>query len=307
LPSNTIVVLFLIHNVGVGECYEAFKHVFGPVFNELNAYQQLPLVIPNNLQPRPSPSPIPTLPSSLTRYDKIKGMSAFNNQITIDTTNTFISPSCAKCTSICKHHRITIPTPEDICRPFDHPPTSTELYAAADMKAMRTLLGMQEANTFCFCPLCLATRDDIPLAKVHAPVTLNKYNQHHQSTINHTFQDRTNTSQQHHHQSFINDDHGDIKKARHHGNVIHPPLITSSIQNHLAPFPLHVRLGVTKKAVDLIQNQCSSLDKQVNLLKGMYSIINKWYIGIYVFSINMESNEYQPQMVLSPYLNSSNI
>jgi hypothetical protein len=159
-----------------------------------------------------------------------------------------------------------IPASTDTCRPFTHPPNSTDIFTAGDMKTVRTLLGMQSANSYCFCPICLVTKDGIPLGQVHSPIILHKYKSYDHPTINRIFANRTNTSQHNHYQSFINN--GDKSKAKHHANVINPPLIASSIEHHLSPFPLHIRLGITKKALDIIQAQCIQLDTQVKRAKG---------------------------------------
>jgi hypothetical protein len=269
--------------IGIGECYEAFSHIFGPIFNQLHAYQQLSLPITsNNLAYHPSSSPMPTLPPHLTKQDTIRGISSFNNYIAIDATNTFVSTSCLNCKSICRHYLIPIPTSTDTCSPFTHPPTSTDIFTAGDMKTMRTLLGIQAANSHCFCPICLVTKHDIPLGKVHTPFTLNKYKSYDHPTINHIFTNRTNTSQHNHHQSFVNHGYGDKSKAKHHANVINPPLISSSFENHIAPFPLHIRLGVTKKALDIIQAQCIQLDMQAKQANGKTMILIHTY-HIYMF------------------------
>jgi hypothetical protein len=48
-----------------------------------------------------------------------------------------------------------------------------------------------------------------------------------------------------------------------YGNVVHPPLISTEIHEHLAPLPLHVLLGTTKKAMDIISEMCATLDEQL--------------------------------------------
>ena len=133
---------------GIGECYEAFSHIFGPILSALHAHQQLPLTIPAANSTSPSPSPLACLPARLTKQDKIRGMSVYGHHVSIDISNTFISPTCTRCKSICHHHHIDIPTSNDTHRRSKHPPTSADLFTAADMKTMRTLLGMQEANTY---------------------------------------------------------------------------------------------------------------------------------------------------------------
>ncbi len=45
----------------------------------------------------------------------------------------------------------------------------------------------------------------------------------------------------------------------HDSNVIYPPLISTEIHQHLAPLPLHVLLGTTKKAMDIISEMCVTL------------------------------------------------
>ena len=54
--------------------------------------------------------------------------------------------------------------------------------------------------------------------------------------------------------------HGNIALAKDYGNVIHPPLISSEIHHHMAAFPLHILLGTTKKAMDIIGEMCTQHD-----------------------------------------------
>jgi hypothetical protein len=264
-------------HVGVGECHEAFAHVFGPIFQQLHAYQQQPLSLhvnstSNSCAPLP---PLASLPSILQPLDNIRGISVFGNHVQVDASNTFVSPSCRRCKLICRNHKIETKqhnTCSTSCRPFTQPPTSCDVFASADIPAIRTLISAQESSAcFHFCPFCLATHDDIPAGKVHAPITLHKYSTHHEPNIKHQFNPRTNNSQYNHLQSFVHQGHNNISKASSHGNVIHPCLISTPIHDHLSPVPLHVRLGTTKKALDLIQQQCLQLDNQINKAKGNYN------------------------------------
>ena len=103
--------------------------------------------------------------------------------------------------------------------------------------------------------------------RVYSPVVLVEYKAHAGHARN-TFPPRTTASQHHQYQSFINGGHGNIDDAKYYGNVIHPPLISTEIHQHLAPLPLHILLGTTKKAIDIITNMCIEHDQLVKKIQG---------------------------------------
>ena len=102
---------------------------------------------------------------------------------------------------------------------------------------------------------------------VHSPVVLDDYKQHLLPSRS-TFPPRTTPSQQQQYQSFIANGHSNIDDAKYYGNVIHPPLISTEIHQHLAPLPLHILLGTTKKAMDILTNYCIEHDAIVKQIKG---------------------------------------
>ena len=55
------------------------------------------------------------------------------------------------------------------------------------------------------------------------------------------------------------------EQARVH---IHPPLISTEIHQHLAALPLHILLGTTKKAMDILTDYCIEHDSIVKQIKG---------------------------------------
>ncbi len=64
-----------------------------------------------------------------------------------------------------------------------------------------------------------------------------------------------NTASQHQqHNDFQSQTHGNLSKAKHYGNVIHPPVFSTDIQHHMATLPLNVLLGMSKEAMVLLVN-----------------------------------------------------
>ena len=86
-----------------------------------------------------------------------------------------------------------------------------------------------------------------------------------------SFLPRTTQSQHDHYNAFMTQGHGNISNAMKYGNVIHPPLISTEIHQHLAALPLHVLLGTTKKAMDIISDMCVTLDEQLKQVSGIHS------------------------------------
>jgi hypothetical protein len=115
--------------------------------------------------------------------------------------------------------------------------------------------------------MCLVTREDVQPGYVHAPIVLDNYKEHSLPSRS-TFPPRTISSQQQQYQSFITNGHGNIDDAKYYGNVIHPPLVSTEIYQHLAPLPLHILLGTTKKAMDILTDYCSEHDAAVKQIKG---------------------------------------
>ena len=125
---------------------------------------------------------------------------------------------------------------------------------------MRMLIGCQSsAACHNFCPMCLVTRDDIVEGRVHAPTVLPQYSGRHRNRRL-SFPPRTTASQHRMYNQFMQRAHGNIALAKDYGNVIHPPLISSEIHHHMAAFPLHILLGTTKKAMDIIGEMCAQHD-----------------------------------------------
>jgi hypothetical protein len=98
-------------------------------------------------------------------------------------------------------------------------------------------------------------------------VILDKYQQH-AGSCRRTFQPRTTKAQQQRYKAFMEQAHGDVSLAMLYGNVIHEPLISTEIHQHLAPLPLHILLGTTKKAMDILTDMCSKHDAAVKRIMG---------------------------------------
>ena len=211
--------------LGVGENYDAAARIFKPVFDQIhNSIQQ-------------------------------------SQSSTTSASTAFISSKCNQCKLYCQQHNVQ-PTPS-------HTPMSinqlsiAEVFIAADMKMMRMLIGCQpSAACKCFCPMCLVTHDDALPGLIHAPVLLPPYSPFRLNR-SHSFLARTTQSQNDHYNAFTTLGQGNISKAMQYGNVIHPPLISTEIHQHLAPLPLHVLLGTTKNAIDIISDMCVALDEQL--------------------------------------------
>ena len=101
----------------------------------------------------------------------------------------------------------------------------------------------------------------------YSPVVLDEYKQHSLPSRS-NFPPRTIASQQLQYQSFITNGHGNIDDAKYYGNVIHAPLVTTEIHQHLAPLPLHILLGTTKKAMDILTDYCIEHDVMVKQIRG---------------------------------------
>ena len=217
--------------LGVGENYDAAARIFKPVFDQIhNSIQQ-------------------------------------SQSSTTSASTAFISSKCNQCKLYCQQHNVQ-PTPS-------HTPMSinqlsiAEVFIAADMKMMRMLIGCQpSAACKCFCPMCLVTHDDALPGLIHAPVLLPPYSPFRLNR-SHSFLARTTQSQNDHYNAFTTLGQGNISKAMQYGNVIHPPLISTEIHQHLAPLPLHVLLGTTKNAIDIISDMCVALDEQLKQVMGL--------------------------------------
>jgi hypothetical protein len=143
-----------------------------------------------------------------------------------------------------------------------------EVFVAAGMKMMRMLIGCQpSAACKCFCPMCQATTDDVLPGHIHAPILLPPYSPNRLNS-HQSFPPRTTKSQHDHYDAFITQGHGNITNAMKYGNIIHPSLVSTEIHQHLAALPLHVLLGTTKKAIDIISEMCVALDEQVKQISG---------------------------------------
>ena len=113
----------------------------------------------------------------------------------------------------------------------------------------------------------LANRYDVEENKVHAPIVLDDYKTHGaHSRLSYPL--RTTASQHQQYQSFITNGHGNIDDAKYYGNVIHEPLISSEICYRLAALPLHILLGTTKKAMDILTAICIEHDAKVKHING---------------------------------------
>ena len=171
-----------------------------------------------------------------------------------------MSVKCEECQQ--QHHRTLSHSPMSI-----NQLSVADVFMSADMKMLRMLVGCQEsAACHNFCPMCFVTRDDIQPGQVHSPIILPAYEKHNHNRRR-SFPPRTTQSQHDMYNLFCNHGHGNISVAKNYGNVIHPPLISTEIHQHLAPLPLHVLLGTTKKAMDIVASYCEQLDDQVKDIK----------------------------------------
>ena len=246
---------------GIGEEYTILHHVFKPIFDQLLTFTQSFTSSSSALVSRTPPiSSIPPqcqLPTMLYESE---------TPIQLNSSNTFISPSCTTCKQLCdQHHLHSTPL---------HSPLSlqnasmAQVVIAADMPMLRMLIGCQtSAKCHNFCPICLVNRDDVEPGRVHSPVILSEYKEYAGHSRN-TFPPRTTASQHHQYQSFITGGHGNIDDAKYYGNVIHPPLISTEIHQHLDPLPLHILLGTTKKAIDILTNMCIEHDTLMKDMQG---------------------------------------
>ena len=136
----------------------------------------------------------------------------------------------------CQQHNVQ-PTPSHTPMSIDQL-SIAEVFIAADMKMMRMLIGCQpSAACKCFCPMCLVAHDDVLPGLIHAPVLLPPYSPFRLNRA-HSFLPRTTQSQHDHYNAFTTEGHSNISKAMQYGNVVHPPLISTEIHQHLAPLPL---------------------------------------------------------------------
>ncbi len=245
---------------GIGEEYTILHHVFKPIFDQLLTFTQSFTSSSALVQSTPPISSIPPqcqLPTMLYESE---------TPIQLNSSNTFISPSCTTCKQLCEQHHLH-PTPLHSPLSLQHV-SMAQVVIAADMPMLRMLIGCQtSAKCHNFCPICLVNYNDVEQGRVHSPVVLDQYKAHAGHSRN-MFPPRTTASQHHQYQSFITGGHGNIDDAKYYGNVIHPPLISTEIHQHLAPLPLHILLGTTKKAIDIITNMCIEHDTMVKNMQG---------------------------------------
>ena len=237
---------------GIGEDYTILHHVFKPIFDQLLTFTQSFTPSSALVESTPPISSVPPecqLPTML--YDS-------ETPIQLNSSNTFISTSCTTCKQLCEQHQLH-PTPLHFPLLRQHV-SMAQVVIAADMPMLRMMIGCQtSAKCYNFCPICLVTRDDVEPGRVHSPFVLDEYKGHAGPSRN-TFPPRTTSSQHQQYQSFVNGGHGNIDDAKYYGNVIHPPLISTEIHQHLAPLPLHILLGTTKKAIDILTDMCIQHD-----------------------------------------------
>jgi hypothetical protein len=120
---------------------------------------------------------------------------------------------------------------------------------------MRMLIGCQSsAACYCFCPMCLVTRDDIKEGRIHSPSILHTYNKHKRNSRL-SFAPRTTSHQHELYNLYQQRGHGYLSVAKDYGNVIHPPLISTEIHQHLAALPLHILLGTTEQLLQQLEEK----------------------------------------------------
>ena len=127
---------------GIGEDYHVLHHVFKPIFDELLSFTQSfdPLAITSH---QPSVPPQCQLPTMLYESEA---------PIQLNSSNTFISPSCSTCKFLCDQHHLQ-PTPFHSPLSLSHI-RMAEVVIAADMPMLRMLIGCQtSAKCFNFCPM----------------------------------------------------------------------------------------------------------------------------------------------------------
>ena len=245
---------------GIGEDYSILHHVFKPIFDQLLTFTQSYTSSSSLVE---STSPVSSIPPQCQLPTMLYES---ETPVQLNSSNIFISTSCNTCEQLCEQHHLQ-PTPLHSPLLLQHV-SMAQVVIAADMPMLRMLIGCQtSAKCHNFCPICLVNYNDVEPGRVHSPVILGEYKEYAgHSRI--TFPPRTTAFQQQQYQSFIISGHGNIDDAKYYGNVIHPPLISTEIYQHLAPLPLHILLGTTKKAIDILTNMCIEHDKQVKNIQG---------------------------------------
>ena len=97
---------------------------------------------------------------------------------------------------------------------------------------------------------------------IHSPTVSASYHKHKRN-VRSSFLPRTTELQHELYTLFQQKAHGNISIAKDYGNVIHPPIMSTEIHHHLATLPLHILLGTTKRAIDIIGDFCETLDIQL--------------------------------------------
>lgn len=243
----------LAYYEGAGESYAALSMVFGPVMSDVAEYQQQ-FNCTLNRTPSPPNSATTTASTSTMISNNIhrhikRGLTSFGDLLHIDNSNTCISPSCGTCqkTSISSS-----PPPS----PSSCHLQTLRVFYASDIKCLCTLLGMS-LNGVYFCPYCLASNKDKATGCPHAPVLINK----HTSTPSiMSFLPRTREVQSTDYDQFEKNG-SNIDHAKKYHNVIAPSIIKTEINGHIAAAPLHCLLGIVKKSIDIITQECIKLDE----------------------------------------------
>ena len=98
------------------------------------------------------------------------------------------------------------------------------------------------------------------LHEIHAPVLVSK-DSSPVSTM--SFSPRTSHVQTSEYEKFSSNG-ARLDHAKRYHNVIAPSIIKTEIDGHLAAAPLHCLLGIVKKSIDIITQECITLDEAAN-------------------------------------------
>ena len=171
---------------GIGEEYTILHHVFKPIFDQLLSFTQSFTPSTSLVEAVPSSSSIPAhcqLPTMLYESE---------TPIQLNSSNTFISPSCDTCKRLCEQYQLQ-PTPLHSPLSLQHV-SMAQVVIAADTPMLRMLIGCQtSAKCHNFCPMCLVTRDDVQPGRAHSLFVLDEYKRHAGHSRN-TFPPRTTSS-----------------------------------------------------------------------------------------------------------------
>jgi hypothetical protein len=131
------------------------------------------------------------------------------------------------------------------------------IYYGGDMPSIGELIGLSGHSGIYFCNNCLCQKQQLQrkLNIIHAldiPPSLIS----HGFTAMGPIQHRTLALINHSHQQFIIEADGKLSAAQQYYNCVRPCLVTTEIDNHLVPTPLHITMGVTERLIASMEKKC---------------------------------------------------